>query len=438
MNKFSKYNYLVDNGNNVLLYNTANDQIIALQLQIATIIREHMSNIDAIKRIHPILYANMLEKGFIVDSEVDETCELINKWNANENLSTIFSMIIIPTLECNMRCWYCYEKHDSSRTMGPNILQRIIKLIDYKTASEELKKLNIDFFGGEPLMCFKKIVWPLLEYCKEKCAQKHIALTVHFTTNAYLLSSSVMEDLASLNCPISFQITLDGNRETHDTIRYTKTNKPSFDIIVNHIKQLLHKGMAVNCRLNYTKDSLESMLDLIDDFKDLSDNDRRFLNFTFQQVWQDKSKYKVDETEERVIQQFETHQFITSGSSRYISRHCYGDFANNVVINYNGDIYKCTGRDFIPQIKEGELTEKGRISYNEIYKKRMAIKRGNKYCQQCFIYPICHCGCSQYVMDKEAELNKNQCLYGYTEEFKYMMIMGRLKALVSSTTPKNV
>ena len=54
--------------------------------------------------------------------------------------------------------------------------------------------------------------------------------------------------LENLNRPISFQITLDGNKEMHDAVRHTKTGKSTFHIIINNIKLLLQKHFPVNAQ----------------------------------------------------------------------------------------------------------------------------------------------------------------------------------------------
>ncbi|HOH74428.1 MAG TPA: hypothetical protein PKW38_01450, partial [Paludibacteraceae bacterium] len=44
---------------------------------------------------------------------------------------------------------------------------------------------------------------------------------------------------------------------------------------------------------------------------------------------------------------------------------CYGDKKNQATINFNGDVYKCTARDFKPENREGVLMDDGTIEWND-------------------------------------------------------------------------
>ena len=53
---------------------------------------------------------------------------------------------------------------------------------------------------------------------------------------------------------------------------------------------------------------------------------------------------------------------------------CYADCENSIVVNYNGDLYKCTAREFSPETREGLLTPDGKVEWNERFAKRMERK----------------------------------------------------------------
>jgi radical SAM additional 4Fe4S-binding domain len=70
------------------------------------------------------------------------------------------------------------------------------------------------------------------------------------------------------------------------------------------------------------------------------------------------------------------------------------------VVNYNGDLYKCTARDFLPENRVGYLSEVGELIWNKGYiEKRMSAKFNNKPCLDCKIMPLCNGGCSQHALD---------------------------------------
>lgn len=107
---------------------------------------------------------------------------------------------------------------------------------------------------------------------------------------------------------------------------------------------------------------------------------------------------------------------------------CYADKENTVIVNYNGDLFKCTARDFMREKREGVITSEGELIWNTKYSERMAIKYGNDTCKQCLIYPLCHAGCSQVKMES-ASLG---CLRGYTEAQKEQVIRTRIDWLIEN------
>ena len=108
--------------------------------------------------------------------------------------------------------------------------------------------------------------------------------------------------------------------------------------------------------------------------------------------------------------------------------HCYADHENCIVINYTGDLYKCTARDFTPQLREGVLMPDGTLKWNDRYKKRMAIKHGISLCHACRLFPICHGGCSQSKMENDG---KETCLYHYSEYDKNNLLRRRMEWILT-------
>lgn len=102
---------------------------------------------------------------------------------------------------------------------------------------------------------------------------------------------------------------------------------------------------------------------------------------------------------------------------------CYADKKNEAVINYNGNVYKCTARDFSEENKYGELSEDGTINWNEKLTKWENIKIQSKACQNCRILPLCGGGCHQINLESEG---LNTCQMGFDDKKKDEIIMKRL------------
>ena len=431
MNKLSKYTHTFVDGSNTLLYHLVSDRVIVLQPELSAIVSQTKKNIDELDSKHPELFKQMQLNGMIISEEKNEAQCLFDMWEETDSNPTFFGIIINPTLDCNLRCWYCYEKHEKGTTMQEETLQSLLCLIDKKAAEKELKHLNVSFFGGEPLLPYKQVVLPLLIYASQLCQKKGIFFSSNFTTNAVLLTPERIEELKRIKTktPISFQITLDGNREAHNLIRYSRKNAPTYDLIIKHIHAALQLGFLANVRLNYTKDNIDTFIDIIQDFREIEVEKRKRLRFNFQQIWQDKSQNaEAREKVQKLIELFQQEGFSTESDVVYQRHNCYADKSNCVVVNYNGDVFKCTARDFNKERREGVLTVDGDIMWNEAYTRRMSIKYSNTSCRNCSILPICNGGCTQNKLDNP---NHEQCYLNMGEKEKTATVLKRLKQVLS-------
>lgn len=412
--KQSKYNCILQDNTGMVIYNAATDQLVALTPQLANIFNESKAAPEKIKAQHAELYDHLLQKGIFVCDDADETEAYIRKREEYERSSGEYTITINPTLACNMSCWYCYESHKNMPAMSADVKQSVLLLIDKLLADNKLKKLNLSFFGGEPLLYFDKVVVDIINHAKMQCKAFDAKLSIHFTTNAYLLTDNVLKHLEGLD--VSFQITIDGGKQVHDSVRKTKGGEPTYARIVEHIHQTLSRGFSVGVRFNYTAKSIPSFIDVVKDFSHLQQEQKPLVNFTFQRVWQDNEgdASQVEQQVEHIERAFEQAGLFVNNAKSYIVPYCYADGVNTAVVNYNGDLFKCTARDFAPKSKEGTLAADGTLRWNERLRKRMSIRHGSDTCLLCRIYPICHGGCSQ--MKLEAPDGISSCPKGYDDD----------------------
>lgn len=428
--KQSKYNCILQDNTGMVIYNAATDQLVALTPQLANIFNEGKAAPEKIKAQHAELYDHLLQKGIFVCDDADETEAYIRKREEYERSSGEYTITINPTLACNMSCWYCYESHKNMPAMSADVKQSVLLLIDKLLADNKLKKLNLSFFGGEPLLYFDKVVVDIINHAKMQCKAFDAKLSIHFTTNAYLLTDNVLKQLEGLD--VSFQITIDGGKQVHDSVRKTKGGEPTYARIVEHIHQTLSHGFPVGVRFNYTAKSIPSFVDVVKDFSHLPQEQKQLVNFTFQRVWQDNEgdARQVEQQVEHIERAFEQAGLFVNNAKSYIVPYCYADGVNTAVVNYNGDLFKCTARDFAPKSKEGTLAVDGTLRWNERLRKRMSIRHGSDTCLQCRIYPICHGGCSQ--MKLEAPDGISSCPKGYDDDKIQEIIEGRALYLLTS------
>lgn len=422
--RLHKYIHLVEAEGRHYLFDISNGKAIALHPALFSLIRDHRHSIDDLEHIHPELYASLLSNAMIIEDGADETELLIDSFIAIDRDPSVFDIIINPTLDCNLRCWYCYETHTHGTMMSEEILNRVKQLIHNKVDNPELRHLSVNFFGGEPMLGWNKVVMPLLTYTSELCANLEVSLSVGFTTNGVLLTSDKLAKLSALGLDsTSFQITLDGNRVFHDASRVGAAKLPTYDIILRNVIEAASKGFNINLRFNYTPDSLQSFIDVLGELEDLPQETKNHINCSFQEVWQTADK-SVRDKATQLADMFRGNGISASSDIIYHRHLCYADRENHITVNYNGDLYKCTAREFTPSTREGILSADGNIEINDRYRTRMSLKYSNPVCRKCDILPLCNGRCSQGKLERKD--GNEKCILNYDDATRQLIILGSL------------
>lgn len=166
--------------------------------------------------------------------------------------------------DCNLRCEYCFAaKGDFGRGRMLMPLEIGKKAIDFLIANSGTRhNLEVDFFGGEPLMNFN-VVKEVVKYARsiEKQHNKNFRFTI--TTNGLLLTDDKIE---FINKEMSnVVLSLDGRKYVNDKLRVTPNNKGCYDIIVpNYQKLVASRGdKDYYVRGTFTKHNLDFTNDVM-------------------------------------------------------------------------------------------------------------------------------------------------------------------------------
>lgn len=138
--------------------------------------------------------------------------------------------------DCNLKCSYCFAKEGTYNTerdyMSAEVGRKALDFLLEKSGNRH--NLEVDFFGGEPLMNLS-VVKEIVAYGRELCqkAGKHISFTM--TTNGVLLTHEVQQYLNDEMDNVV--ISIDGRKEIHDKLRITRGGKGSYDTALRHAKE---------------------------------------------------------------------------------------------------------------------------------------------------------------------------------------------------------
>ena len=166
--------------------------------------------------------------------------------------------------DCNFRCRYCFADEGAYHAERESMNFETAKAaVDFLIANSGKRKvLEMDFFGGEPLMNLG-VLKQTVEYAKEAGAKAGKKFLFTTTTNALLLNEDVIrffnEEMENV------VLSLDGRKEVHDAIRKTVNGKGTFDLIIDKIKNFISlrgdksyyvRGTFTAKNLDFAKDVL--------------------------------------------------------------------------------------------------------------------------------------------------------------------------------------
>ena len=140
--------------------------------------------------------------------------------------------------DCNFRCRYCFADEGAYHSVRERMSFETAKAaVDFLIANSGKRKvLEMDFFGGEPLMNLD-VLKQTVYYAKEEGAKVGKKFLFTTTTNALLLNDETIqffnEEMENV------VLSLDGRKEIHDAIRTTINGKGTFDLIIDKIKKFI-------------------------------------------------------------------------------------------------------------------------------------------------------------------------------------------------------
>lgn len=421
--KASKFNIFFPYEDGQIGFNSFSEEYITLESLLYDMYDASYKSKDfeELKAVHPAFYDFLCDKGFLVDEATDEIENVRQRSMLVDNDDALFELVINPTMNCNFKCWYCYETHIKDSKMDSVTIDKTVKFIENVFSQRKgLKAFNLIWFGGEPLLYFSKVVLPLLKVCHSLASASGITFTSSMTTNGLLLNEETVAHSKAYGLDF-FQITLDGDRERHDKVRFISEGKGSYDKIVEHIKLVAHNKLTALVRINCSVETLPGLESIIDDFMDVDEEDKRYIKFDIHKVWQVDENIDDQLNHARIYFRQKGFQ-VNSVLLNSVKQSCYADRRNHATINYNGEVFKCTARDFKTPNSEGLLNDDGMIDWNEKYEKRLQIKFKNKPCLECAILPICGGGCTQQALEHEGV---DYCVHNFDEEEKLKLVKNK-------------
>lgn len=202
--------------------------------------------------------------------------------------------------DCNLRCKYCFASTGDFGA-GRSLMSKETgeKAIEFALReSKQRQNIDIDFFGGEPLVN-PAVVRHLIKYAREREQATGKKLKLTLTTNGVLLDESMTSFLNENN--VLLVLSLDGRPEVHDKMRPMSGGQGSYEKVAQNFAKAIssRKGKNYYLRGTYTKENL-----------DFSEDVRHMAllgdELSMEPVVEKEAWYKIDEADlPRIFQEYE-------------------------------------------------------------------------------------------------------------------------------------
>ncbi|MCM1308397.1 MAG: thioether cross-link-forming SCIFF peptide maturase [Butyrivibrio sp.] len=347
--------------------------------------------------------------GELFTEDIYEPCiERFTEQKAKDNI--VKAMCLHIAHDCNLACRYCFAGEGEYRgrraLMSAEVGKRALDFLAEN--SGQRRNLEVDFFGGEPLMNFG-VVKEIVEYGRSLESGRNKKFRFTMTTNGVLLNDEIL-DFVNKECG-NLVLSVDGRREVHDRMRPFRSGEGSYDLIMPKFLKAAEsrnqqnyyvRGTFTRNNLDFSKDVL-SLADM--GFKQISvepvvadeREDYAIREEDLPQIFEEYDKLAVEmikrEKEGRGFNFFHFMIDLTGGPCVYKRLSGCGCGTEYLAVTPWGDLYPChqfVGRDefLMGNVYDGIVRQDIRrnFNYSNVYTKEK--------CRGCFCKFYCSGGCS--------------------------------------------
>lgn len=359
-------------------------------------------------------FVDLSEMGFFVDDEFDEL-EYLKELRDTVVLSNskIADIMIAPTMDCNARCYYCFEHgcHHDKMT-----IETADAVIQYITENWNHDLFNVNWFGGEPLMATD-----IISYISDGLKRNGVKYISRITTNGYYLTKEILSLAKTKWNTTKIQISIDALFEEYDGIkRFVDAQEgSSFERVINNLKTALDEGMNVRVRINFNPKKIDKAEKLME-----------YLQTRFSEYTNFSSYFAPIDADSKIVpsiagsfRNLNEHPYLSlirfaqrygyfAGNSRGVDgnflydeegllsslklypspTNCYASCPCVFAIDSRGDLYKCHR-----VLGRGEKYSSGNVKTgivkNDIYRFFCNSDLVFEECKTCKLLPICQGGC---------------------------------------------
>ena len=396
--KQSIYNVFYEKNNIQYLWNTYSGALIQLDESGQKYLKLYTGQNDGSTE-----FKMLSSNGFIVDDRIDELGRIIyyEKQEMYTMQSDSISVVIALGMGCNYNCEYCFQSScDKSSYMDEITAAKVVEYICNKIRQNpSIKRLNIKWFGGEPLL-YTKTLEIISKRIIKVTDESGIEYSAGVITNGYFLDRKMALKLRSYRVT-KVQITIDGMPEEYCKSKGTQSE--SFYTVINNIKAA-SDILKITIRLNIPNND-SNMAIATTDYLLMELNLLSKIQIYFAYL----RDYSKDEKKAREAYKIYAHNYCTwldhiikrygnsmiNGSIPVRKRTSCGYIRmRNICIGTRGEFYKCEHcfgdeNSIVGDVWNDKYYNKMEFTYATTIEQRTS-----KRCLKCSFLPICMGGCA--------------------------------------------
>lgn len=335
--------------------------------------------------------------GILVPDRDAEREELLATFETINSTSRRIEVTATLTLECNLACPYCYEDPFRGHFMMSQATADLLVQRLTENMAEGLD-VGVDFYGGEALIRLD-LLKSIASRLAGAAARHSVTFSFNLFSNGVLLTPAVVQQLLPLGLS-AIRLTIDGPPEIHNSQRPFVSGAGSFDKITANLLAV-HKLVPVDLGGNYTRHNYHRFPELLDMLIEQGIDPASMKEVSFTPVMPkadgsvagDRGSTCSCTAEPWAIEAgvYLRGEVIRRGFpvAKIKPGACMIEFKNDLVVGYDGGLYKCPVFMGQEELRVGSLADgigDYRQSHNlDVWK--------NEECLDCAYLPLCFGGC---------------------------------------------
>lgn len=390
--KPSKYNYEVVHDEKVYIYNTLHRSFIALPKSLWAGFCEGNSDAFSLSEL-----CKLQDHGILLPDSVDERYIFRDIMQSNCIRRDEISLFLSMTSMCNLACSYCYQDFRVEDTRKRFIDSAEIDVLCRFLQDSTAKKINVVYFGGEPTLDTEQLIAAIQKI--NNLAGKTINNAI--ITNGCSISSVLLEEIKA-HKPFMVQVTLDGDRDLHDTVRVTHDKTGTYDRIIRSIDALADAIPGSICvRINVSSKNFAPYKRLLDA---LSERYNNRIGVSLAAVFNGQKKTNEPELKDTVdilelYEYAEAKGYDAMPPLEYAP--CIATMRGAFAVDENLNVYTCPARLYEKSVGVISKDAKFIISDNEWYE---ALYDRKKCVETCMYGGLCYGGCIMSDMECKKDI----------------------------------